>query len=143
MATLRSTSAETLSEGHAVDHPCVEITPGEARYLLALQDLERDSPKITQAALARRLAVSRPTVLEMIRRLRQLELIEPDRVKLSVAGTSAALVLTSRRHAAQLLTHDVLGIDQKQADIEAERLTFSVSPQLGRRLAAWRDSNEQ
>jgi Mn-dependent DtxR family transcriptional regulator len=127
----------------AQDRPCAEITPGEARYLLALLDLERTSAAATQADLARKLEVSRPTVLEMIRRLRQLGLIEPAALKLTVAGTSAALVLSSRRNAAQLLAHDVLGLDKQQAGVEAERLAFSVSPTLGRRLVAWRSSHEQ
>jgi hypothetical protein len=37
-------------------------------------------------------------------------------------GVSAALVLTSRRHAAQVLAQDILGIDEDQAKMEAERL---------------------
>lgn len=121
---------------------CVEFTVGEARYLLALRELSADGAAPSQAALARRLGVSHPTTLEMVRRLRKVELIEPDSLRLTSAGMSAALVLTSRRRAAQELAHDVLGLDDAEAEIEAERLAASASPALARRLVAWRAARD-
>ena len=49
----------------------MELTEGEARYLLALRDLNSGpgNPP-SQAAVARKVGVSHPTALEMIRRLR-------------------------------------------------------------------------
>lgn len=117
---------------------CVEFTAGEARYLLALRELSADGTIPSQAALARRLGVSHPTALEMVRRLRKVELVEPDRLRLTSAGMSAALVLASRRRAAQALAHDVLGLDDADAEVEAERIAASASPLLARRLVAWR-----
>lgn len=121
---------------------CVEFTVGEARYLLALRELSVDGSVPSQAALARQLGVSHPTALEMVRRLRRVELVEPDSMRLTSAGMSAALVLTSRRRAAQELARDVLGLDDAEAEIEAERLAASASPELARRLVAWRASRE-
>jgi Mn-dependent DtxR family transcriptional regulator len=92
---------------------------------------------VTQAAVARRLDVSAPTVLEMIRRLRRIDLVAPDELALTVRGTSAALVLAARRNAAEVLARDILGIDDARARAEAERLTASLSPLLARRLVAW------
>ena len=122
----------------AVIRSCVELTEGEARYLLAIRALTVDDRPPSQAAIARRLGVSHPTALEMIRRLRRLELLEPESMRLTSAGMSAALVLSSRRQAAQQLAHDVLGLDDEEAEIEAERLAASASPVLARRLVAWR-----
>jgi Mn-dependent DtxR family transcriptional regulator len=122
----------------AVIRSCVELTEGEARYLLAIRALTVDDLPPSQAAIARRLGVSHPTALEMIRRLRRLELLEPESMRLTSAGMSAALVLSSRRQAAQQLAHDVLGLDDEEAEIEAERLAASASPVLARRLVAWR-----
>jgi len=119
--------------------PCMELTEGEARYLLALRDLNTGDVKPpSQAAVARKVGVSHPTALEMIRRLRALDLVAPDALTLTASGTSAALVLTSRRHAARVLAHEVLGLDDAQADAEAEALATSLSPVLARRLVAWR-----
>ena len=120
------------------EHPCMELTPGEARYLLTLRDLSKEGRVPSQAEVARSLAVSQPTTLEMVRKLRKLELIAPKELVLTPQGTSAALVLTSRRTAAKLLAHDVLGLPEEQAEIEAANLASSVSPALGRRLIAWR-----
>ena len=118
--------------------PCIELSAGEARYLLAISDLARSGTQPSQAALARRLGVAPPTALQMIRRLRQLGLLAPGSMRLTATGTSAALVLTARRRAAHVLAHDVLGLDEEEAEAEAERLASSVSPKLGRRLVAWR-----
>jgi Mn-dependent DtxR family transcriptional regulator len=129
------------------DHvPCMELTEGEARYLLALRDLNKAGTPPSQAAVARKVGVSHPTALEMIRRLRALDLVAPDVLTLTAGGTSAALVLTSRRHAARVLAQEVLGLDDEQADAEADALATSLSPVLARRLVAWRtrrDASQQ
>jgi Mn-dependent DtxR family transcriptional regulator len=123
----------------APDHvPCMELTEGEARYLLVLRDLNSAGTPPSQAAVARKVGVSHPTALEMIRRLRGLDLVAPDALTLTANGTSAALVLSSRRHAARVLAQEVLGLDDEQADAEADALATSLSPVLARRLVAWR-----
>jgi Mn-dependent DtxR family transcriptional regulator len=119
----------------------MDLTEGESRYLLALRDLAREGGPPSQAAVARKVGVSHPTALEMIRRLRGLDLVSDDVLALTPRGTSAALVLTSRRQAAHVLAHDVLGLDPEQAEVEAEHLATSLSPVLARRLAAWRTRN--
>jgi Mn-dependent DtxR family transcriptional regulator len=116
----------------------MELTEGEARYLLALRDLNQDGKPPSQAAVARKVGVSHPTALEMIRRLRGLDLVAPEALTLTANGTSAALVLTSRRHAARVLAHEVLGLDDEQSAAEADALATSLSPVLARRLVAWR-----
>src|SRR4051812_31844928 len=121
------------------DHvPCMELTEGEARYLLALRDLNHAGAPPSQAAVARKVGVSHPTALEMIRRLRALDLVAPDALTLTANGTSAALVLTSRRHAARVLAQAVLGLADEQAAPEADPPATSPSPVLARRLGAWR-----
>jgi Mn-dependent DtxR family transcriptional regulator len=124
------------------ERPCVEVTPGEARYLLTIFDIARAGVRISQASLARRLGVSGPTALEMVRRLRQLGLIAEQGLELTSAGTSAALGLGSRRHAARVLALDVLGLDERDADAEARRLAPAVSSTLAKYLLRWRDSHK-
>jgi len=119
-------------------HPCVELTAGMARYLLAILDLSEGGERPTQSSLSRHLEVSAPTTSEAIGRLRGLGLVEADTVALTIAGTSAALVLRSRRVAARELVHEILGLDAEDSEVEAERLAFSASPLLGRSLVGWR-----
>jgi Mn-dependent DtxR family transcriptional regulator len=119
--------------------PCADPSAVEARYLLAMFDLERAGGTPTQAEVARSVGVSAPTALEMIRRLRGMGFVEPDTIDLTHAGQSAALVLSSRRAAAHALVHDVLGIEDELSRSEADHLATSVSAALGRRLLAGRE----
>ena len=86
----------------AAERSCADVTTGEARYLMALLDMQREAGEDgpSQASLARHLNVSAPTALEMLRRLRTLGLVQEEKVRLTPVGTSAALVLSTRRRAA-------------------------------------------
>ena len=126
--------------GEADAHPCVEMSEGVARYLMALFDLAQEGKPPTQARLARELAVSQPSALQMVRRIREMGLINEGDLGLTPAGMSAALVLTSRRSAATDLTSEVLGLDPEEARAEAEHLASSATPAFGRKLVAWRKS---
>ena len=46
------------AKADAVIRSCVELTAGEARYLLAIRTLTEDGKPPSQAAIARRLSVS-------------------------------------------------------------------------------------
>jgi Mn-dependent DtxR family transcriptional regulator len=116
------------------------MSEGVARYLMALSDLAQDGTPPTQAQLARELDVSQPSALQMVRRIREMGLINEDDLSLTPAGTSAALVLTSRRAAATDLTAEVLGLDPTEARAEAEHLASSATPAFGRKLVEWRKS---
>jgi DtxR family transcriptional regulator, Mn-dependent transcriptional regulator len=128
----------TAVVGTDAERSCADVTTGEARYLMALLDLEGADEPFTQADLARRLGVSGPTAYEMLRRLRSLGLLEGGAVQLTPAGRSAAIVLRSRRNAARALLRDVLDMDEERADEEAAWLAASASPLLGRHLVTWR-----
>lgn len=121
-----------------VEAPCIEMSEGVARYVMALFDLNHDGKPPTQARLARELEVSQPSALQMVRRIREMGLISKDDLSLTPQGMSAALVLTSRRTAARDLTHEVLGLDPAEAQAEAEHLASSATPAFGRKLVAWR-----
>lgn len=118
--------------------PCSEVSGRESAYLLRLHELSASSKPCTQIELARAMEVSAPTALEMVRRLRRLGLIEPKQLALTKEGTSAALVLASRRHAARLLTSELLGLDAEDVQPEAEKLAPNLSPALTRHLLAGR-----
>jgi len=124
------------------DPPCAEVSGREAGYLLALHQLATATMPPTQKGLAQSMGVSAPTALEMVRRLRRMGLVEPDRLELTSKGTSAALLLASRRHAAHLLTGEVLGYADAATNPEAARLAPSLSRELARKLLAVRPPRE-
>jgi Mn-dependent DtxR family transcriptional regulator len=143
-----SHSAPEYPAGHRrrpsvdTDPPCAEVSGREAGYLLALHQLATATKPPTQKSLAESMGVSAPTALEMVRRLRRMGLVEPDRLELTPKGTSAALLLASRRHAAHLLTGDVLGYADAATNPEAVRLAPSLSRELARKLLAVRPPRE-
>jgi Mn-dependent DtxR family transcriptional regulator len=118
--------------------PCVEVSAREAGYLLAMHGLQREPLPPTQVALARAVGVSAPTALEMVRRLRSMGLVEPQGLGLTREGTSAALALASRRHAAQVLTEQVMGIEGDSVEPEIARLAPNLSAKMVQRLNARR-----
>lgn len=120
------------------DPPCAEVSGREAGYLLALHQLATAAKPPTQKGLAESMGVSAPTALEMVRRLRRMGLVEAGQLELTSKGTSAALLLASRRHAAHLLTGEVLGYPDAAANPEAVRLAPSLSRELARKLLAVR-----
>ena len=120
------------------DPPCAEVSGREAGYLLALHHLASAPAPLTQKGLATSMGVSAPTALEMVRRLRRMGLVVSDGLALTPKGTSAALLLASRRHAAHLLTGEVLGYADAATNPEAERLAPSLSRELARKLLAVR-----
>lgn len=124
------------------DPPCAGVSGREAGYLLALHELAMAATPPTQRSLAHSMGVSAPTALEMVRRLRRMGLVEADRLELTAKGTSAALLLASRRHAAHLLTGEVLGYTDAATNPEAARLAPSLSRELARKLLAVRPPRE-
>jgi Mn-dependent DtxR family transcriptional regulator len=123
---------------HEPGNPCADVSAREAGYLLALHGLQRESTTPTQVALARAMGVSAPTALEMVRRLRTMGLVETAGLRLTREGTSAALTLAARRHAAQVLTEEVLGIEGESVEPEIARLAPNLSPKMVQRLNARR-----
>lgn len=122
--------------------PCAEVSGREAGYLLALHQLASAPKPPTQKSLAESMSVSAPTALEMVRRLRRMGLLEDDRLVLTPKGMSAALLLASRRHAAHLLTGEVLGYADQATNPEAERLAPILSRELARKLLAVRPARD-
>ncbi len=143
-----SHSAPEYPAGHPrrpaveLDPPCADVSGREAGYLLALHQLATAAKPPTQKGLAGSMGVSAPTALEMIRRLRRMGLVESERLELTPKGTSAALLLASRRHAAHLLTGDMLGYTDAATNPEAARLAPSLSRELARKLLAVRPPRE-
>ncbi len=124
------------------DPPCAEVSGREAGYLLALHQLASAPAPPTQKGLAGSMGVSAPSALEMVRRLRRMGLVESDRLELTPKGMSAALLLASRRHAAHLLTGEMLGYPDQATNPEAERLAPILSRELARKLLAVRPARD-
>ena len=113
--------------------PCADLSAVEARYLLAILDLERAAGAPTQAEVARSVGVCAPTALEMIRRLRALGFVAP--------GTVASRTPARRGPGPQLTPRGgaharprPLGVYDERSRAEAGAPRGRRLPRAGRRL---------
>ena len=103
----------------------IEHTKTVDRYLKALFE---NTGGISD--LARSLGVSPPTVLAMLRRLRDARLVERDQVRLTEHGLRHAHGAVRRHRLLETFLHDVLGVRWDEVHLEAEKLEFGLSERL-------------
>lgn len=95
-------------------------TVGAETYCEAIFELREDDNAVIQARLADRLGVSRPSVSEMVRRLRADGLLAPlDPIALTASGQALAERVVRRHRLAERFLTDVLGLSWAQAHHEA------------------------
>src|SRR5256885_12492531 len=109
------------------------MPPPVDEYLEAIPGLEEEGARVTEARLADRLAVSAPSVSEMVRRLRAEGYLEvnPDRtLSLTQKGRDWATTIVRRHRLAERLLTDLLGLPWHRAHIEACRWEHVISAEV-------------
>jgi len=107
-------------------------------YLEAIHRLSEDPRGVSTTALARRLQVTPASVTGMLRRLRDLGLINYSRyrvIALTDEGKLRARQVLRRHRLAERLLTDVLKVPLDEAHAEACRLEHAVSPELEKRIS--------
>ena len=118
------------------------ITPAIEDYLKAIYQLGREEPQlggVTGHRLARRLGVAAPSVTNMVKRLRELELVEHERygeIGLTRAGEQIALEVVRHHRLLERYLVEALGYGWDEVHDEAERLEHHISEALEARMAA-------
>ena len=104
--------AEYTSPEH---HPAFE------EYCETIFELNEDGQRVIQARIAERLAVSRPAVSEMIRRLVDdgLVTVTKNEISLTTAGRELATTMVRRHRLAERFLTDMLGLSWAEAHHEA------------------------
>ena len=122
------------------------LSSGTENYLLCLYRLWEDSetPTITQLTDTLKqlpstegLGTSVPSVSGMIRRMQRQELVEigPDkRIRLTKWGLDCGVDIARRHRLAEWLVVELLGMELRQAHIEAHRLEHGISPEFEEKL---------
>jgi DtxR family Mn-dependent transcriptional regulator len=108
-------------------------------YCEAIFELREDDLDVIQARIAERLAVSRPAVSEMIRRMAGEGLVTVDEgIRLTTDGLALAERVVRRHRLAERFLTDVLGLSWADAHLEAGRwehiLSTSVEAAINRIL---------
>jgi len=114
---------------------------GPDSYLQAIFELAEDDIEVVQARVAERLAVSRPAVSEMIRRLVAdgLVVVDDRSVTLTETGVAQAVDVVRRHRLAERLMTDVLGLSFGEAHLEAERWEHVISANVEAALDRYLD----
>jgi DtxR family Mn-dependent transcriptional regulator len=118
------------------------ITPAIEDYLKAIYQLGREEPDlggVTGHRLAQRLGVAAPSVTNMVKRLRELDLVEHERYRdigLTKAGEQIALEVVRHHRLLERYLVEALGYGWDEVHDEAERLEHHISEALEARMAA-------
>lgn len=122
------------------------LSPGTENYLLCLYRLWEDSetPTITQLTDTLRqlpstegLGTSVPSVSGMIRRMQRQDLVDvgsDKRIRLTTVGLECGVDIARRHRLAEWLVVELLGMELRQAHIEAHRLEHGISPEFEEKL---------
>ena len=114
------------------------LTPATEDYLRAILSLVESDGTTTVCAIADRLAVSRASVSQMVRRLVSLDLVRHDHyglVGLTLEGTASATDVMRRFTLIESYLVKVLGYAPEMSAAEANRIEHAMSDQLTERLA--------
>lgn len=113
------------------------LTEAVEEYLEAIYKMSLEGPVIA-ARLAERMAVSPPTVADMLKRLSDKNLVRSSRrdgVKLTKKGLETAETMVRRHRLWERFLTDVLGLNWDEVHEEACRLEHAMSPQVEEKLA--------
>jgi DtxR family Mn-dependent transcriptional regulator len=108
-----------------------EYHPAFEEYCEAIFELREDDVDVIQARIAERLAVSRPAVSEMIKRLEHQGLITvADGISLTADGLELAETVVRRHRLAERFLTDILGLSWSEAHGEAGRWEHVISARV-------------
>ena len=116
------------------------LTEAVENYLTAILRLEQSGAEATTSALAEHLAVARPSVTGMLKRLAVEGLVTHERYRgaqLTAAGHRAACDVIRRHRLVETFLVTVLGMAADQVHAEAHRLEHALSEEVVERLDAW------
>jgi DtxR family transcriptional regulator, Mn-dependent transcriptional regulator len=107
-------------------------------YLKEIYKLADESEgRVTVTALAKRLAISPPSVSGMVKKLAALELVEHERsrgVALTAAGERVAVEVIRHHRLLELYLAKTLGVHVDDVHDEADRLEHALSEELEERI---------
>jgi DtxR family Mn-dependent transcriptional regulator len=137
MGDRRRMAGEETGEPATSDAP--RVTPAMEDYLKAIYHLQEAGGAVTMQRLADELAVSGPSVTNMVKRLHELGLVRHTRyrdVALTAAGEKVALRVIRHHRLLELYLTESRGFDWDEVHAEAERLEHHVSAALEERIAS-------
>ena len=119
----------------------IALSLAQQNYVECISDAVSHHGHAHVSALAEQLGVSKPSVVQMIARLVELDMVKRHdaEVLLSAAGQKVAKELGSRHALLRDFMVQQLGMSPKIAETEACRMEHAVSPVFVRALRSFRE----
>ena len=121
------------------------LTRGDEDYLEAVYLLTRRGKVTRVRDLAKFLNVKMPSVVAALRTLKRKGLVQQERysyVVLTTAGERVARAVYHRHQAVYRFLREVLGLDERTAQLDACRIEHDITPQTLKRLQKFVDKFE-
>ena len=123
-----------------IDKPVdAKLTPANEDYLEAIYELSRDSGLVRSIDLAQKLDVTKASVNNAIKNLKQAGLVEQPfygDISLTDKGAEYAASILERHHVLYHFLLDVLGVEPKVAAQEACLMEHAISDDTLKRLTS-------
>ena len=116
------------------------VSHSAAHHLMAVDDLVQRLGYARVSDVARRLSITRGSVSISLQPLKKAGLVLQDEnrhLRLSERGQTLVDAIKAKRHLAQRLFAEVLGVDPEQAEIDACKMEHLVSKDTARRLGSF------
>ncbi len=115
-----------------------ELTHSAAHHLLAIHEIGQDYGGWARVSdIARHLDITRGSVSINLRSLKKRELVETDEhhmVRLTGEGLRIVHGVMAKKAAVKAFFHQVLGLSEKQADVDSCKIEHLISRSTGERL---------
>ncbi|HEX5365129.1 MAG TPA: metal-dependent transcriptional regulator [Acidimicrobiales bacterium] len=113
-----------------------EFHPAFEEYCEAIWELQEDDVDVIQARIAERLAVSRPAVSEMVKRMQAegFVVLHGTTITLTADGLLLAEQVVRRHRLAERLLTDILGLSWAEAHLEAGKWEHVISEPVERAI---------
>ena len=124
-----------------------QVTSNMEDYLETIHELSQETPavEVRVTDIARRLKVTRPSVVGMIKHLTDHGFVMHShygKVRLTPAGLEIAREMLHRHRVLRRFLEEVLGLDAEIAEIDACRMEHTLSPSAIDRFMAFEEYRE-
>lgn len=118
----------------------MKLTNSQEEYLKAIYILENTNQKVRVTDIAKKLNITKPSVNKAIKILNELGLINYEtygNITLTKDGERLAKMIIKRYDTIKMFLVDILNIEARQAEKEAESMKHSISENTQKRLAEY------
>lgn len=115
----------------------MKLTNSQEEYLKTIYLLEKNNEKVRVTDIALKLEITKPSVNKAINLLKEMKLINYEAYKnitLTEEGKRYAVEVIKKQDIVTMFLVEILGVDKKQAEVEAIAIKHAISEPLTKKL---------